>query len=110
MTNLSIGRQESQSDLAAQNFDEAGGYPLGKGHVMTPDELNETGSETARRILRELLPNLGSGVLVSRVRETAEANGVSLSAVQRARHEAGIVFVHNGPRPGYWERPTKEDD
>lgn len=63
---------------------------------------------TKREQARELLKDVFSQrdrITVADAVALAAASGISRGTLTKARKDIGATEVHNGPYPGYWQRP-----
>lgn len=63
---------------------------------------------TQREIAHEVLAALfrtSTRVAIADAVEAGQARGVSRRTLRRAATELGVKEIHNGPAPGFWEKP-----
>lgn len=58
--------------------------------------------EQADALLAEMLAESPTGVLCQEAVARGKLRGISIQSMRRARVRAGLVYKHNGNRPGFW--------
>ena len=62
-----------------------------------------TKREQAHEILRALLADRNR-IEIEEAVEAGRANDVSRRTMERAARDLGLVNIHNGPMPGFWQK------
>jgi hypothetical protein len=69
------------------------------------DHTTMTKRELAAALLTEVFATRDR-ISIAEVVALGDDRGVSRRTLTRAAQDLGVTEIHNGPFPGFWERPT----
>lgn len=73
--------------------------------LALPSMTLQTQREIAGALLTEALAR-ESRVSIRAITAAGEERGVSRRTLTRAARDLGLKEIHNGPNPGFWEKPS----